>query len=126
MTGTQVESTLSPLACCRLAAEDIKKGMQTQLRPAGSDSQGCRGENTFLANLRSIRAAGGGMLSAHRRRQCILCTHSFALFVRDATDSQALAACCRLPFVASSTLSKLTLDISPAPTSFFLANVGVT
>ena len=31
MTGTQVESTLSPVACCFLAAEDIKKGMQTQL-----------------------------------------------------------------------------------------------
>ena len=49
-----------------------------------------------------------------------MCTHSFALFVRDATDSQALAACCRVPFVASSTLSKLTLDISLAPTSLFL------
>ena len=76
---------------------------------------------------------------ARKRARCVMCAHSFALFVRDATGSQALAACCRVPFVVSSTLSKLTLDISLAPTSLFprclwisprswklLSNSGVT
>ena len=73
-------------------------------RALGASAPTLQAQNDGLKDLCwSPKHPGSWGWHAHGRRQCIMCTHSFALFVRDATDSQALAACCRVPFVASST-----------------------